>query len=94
MDFCQNKMEKIDLIRISIYRDGGTSMWMTPNEKERLESFGREHGIDSLKSEIEKSERYFLDNRIRSTTKGMLFDKYPSDIDAKQVDKKNFNLIK
>jgi len=83
-------MEKIELIRLAIYRDGGTTTWVTQKEMDRLESFGREHGIDALTEEMNKSERYFIDGRIGSNTKGIMFDKHPRNPDAKQVDKNNF----
>ena len=83
-------MKKIELIRLSIYRDGGTTSWATQEEMNRLESFGREHGIDALTEEMEKSERYWIDGRMGSATKGVMFDGKPGNPNSKQVDKDGF----
>ena len=83
-------MKKIELIRQAIYRDGGTTVWVTQEENDRLEAFGREHGINALTEEMTRAERYFIDGRIGSNTKGVMFDKKPGNPNSKQVDKDNF----
>jgi hypothetical protein len=40
----------------------------------------------------ENNNRYFVDGRIRSKTKGELFDRYPSDKGAKILDQNNFEI--
>lgn len=73
----------IDLIKTSIYSDGGTTVWIEPSVKENIKSI----------EEAQNCQKYYLDNRIGSQTKGELFDKYPSDEDAKMLDKTKFNFL-
>lgn len=41
----------------------------------------------------EKGQNYYLDNRIASTTKGKMYDKYPNDKDAKIIDNEEYEII-
>jgi len=73
----------IDIIEISRYRDGGTSVWVSVKDK-----------YESLASSIVLiCKKYYIDNRISSTTKGELYDRYPSDEGAKILDKSNYNFV-
>jgi hypothetical protein len=65
---------KITLIKINIYKDGGTSVWINKIDK----------------TDFKNTPLFYLDNRIGSTTKGELFDKYPDDENALMLDKTNF----
>lgn len=76
-------MNKIDLIQISICRDGGTSCWIEPNVKASIKTI----------EEAEKAQKYYLDNRFNSSTKGELFDRYPNKEGAITLDKTNFNFL-
>lgn len=73
----------IDIIKEGTYHDGGTSIWINPDVKKELKT------IDDAKN----CQKYYLDNRIGSQTKGELFDKYPGDKDAIILDKSQFNFI-
>lgn len=73
-----------DIIEISRYRDGGTSVWIEPSVKASLKTI----------EEAENCQKYYLDNRINSTTKGELYDRYPSKEGALVLNKNNFNFIK
>lgn len=73
-----------DIIEISRYRDGGTSVWIEPSVKSSLKTI----------EEADSCQKYYLDNRINSTTKGELYDKYPNEEGAVILDKNNFNFIK
>lgn len=68
------------LVRINMYLDGGTSVWVEQNLKKEIKSIEEARNI----------QKYYLDGRVHSSTKGELFDKYPGDIDAKQVNKSDF----
>ena len=72
-----------DLIKTSAYRDGGTTVWIEPSVKDNLKTI----------EDAENCQKYYLDNRIGSKTKGELFDKYPSDEEAKLIDKSQFNFL-
>ncbi len=94
----------IDIIEISRYRDGGTSIWIPLKDKNGQIDTTE---ILNLQSESEKIIRvkvinkiisktnlkYYLDNRINSKTKGELYDRYPSDEGAKILDKSQFNFV-
>lgn len=73
----------IDLVKISIARDGGTSQWIEPSVKEAIKT------IEDAKN----CQKYYLDNRIGSETKGELFDRYPGNEGAIMLDKSKFNFI-
>jgi len=73
----------VDIIKTSIFRDGGTSVWIELSIKNSLKTI----------EEAQNCQKYYLDNRIGSQTKGQLFDKYPSDKDAKMLDKSQFNFL-
>ena len=73
----------VDLIKTSIFRDGGTSVWIELSIKNSLKTI----------EEAQNCQKYYLDNRIGSQTKGELFDNYPSHKDAKMLDKSQFNFI-
>jgi hypothetical protein len=73
----------IDLIKLSTYLDGGTIVWIDPNVKMNVKTI----------EEAQNCQKYYLDNRMDSTTKGELYDKYPSHINAKILDKSKFNFI-
>lgn len=72
-----------DLIRVSIYKDGGTSVWIELSIKEGLKTI----------EDVRYCQKYYLDNRIGSTTKGELFDKYPGDEGATMLDKSEFKFL-
>ncbi len=63
----------------SIDYDGGTSIWVSIGAK--------------TEEDYRNREKYYLDNRNNSITKGELFDKYPSDQGAKMLNKNNFNFL-
>jgi hypothetical protein len=44
----------------------------------------RDGGTD-VYTEVDTGTKYFVDNRIRSETKGKIFDRYPGDKGAKQL---------
>lgn len=77
------QLNKIDIIKISIVRDGGTSVWIEPSIKAALKT------ID----EADACQKYYLDNRIGSTTKGELYDRYPNEDGAVILDKTKFNFL-
>ncbi len=64
--------------------NGGTSVWVELSVKSSLKTI----------EEADDCQKYYLDNRIGSTTKGELYDKYPSEKGALVLDKNNFNFIK
>lgn len=74
---------KIKLEKVSIYRDGGTSKWIEPSVKESLKTV----------EEAKIAAYYFVDNRVYSTTKGELFDRYPSNEGAILLNKNNFEFL-
>lgn len=69
-----------ELIKISMYRDGGTTVWITPETKA---------GIKTVE-DARDCKKYYLDNRLGSSTKGELFDEYPNYKNAKMLDKSQF----
>lgn len=71
------------LEKISVYRDGGTILYVEKLPKDKP------HFLTSLQTQ----PKYFLDGRFDSPTKGELFDRYPGDNGAKQVDKSQFIFI-
>lgn len=75
-------MSKIKIKMTTIYRDGGTSVWMEPSV------------IASVKTieEAQNAQKYYLDKRFGSATIGELFDAYPSK-GGKQLDKENYEFI-
>jgi hypothetical protein len=73
-----------DIIEISRYKDGGTSVWIEPSVKSSLKTI----------EEADNCQKYYLDNRIGSTAKGELYDRYPNEEGALMLDKNNFNFIK
>lgn len=73
----------IDIIKISNISDGGTTVWIEPRMKEIVKTI----------EEAQNCQKYYLDGRLGSGHKGELFDKYPSDKDAKILDKTKFNFI-
>ena len=77
------KLPKIVIQKNGVYRDGGTTVYIEPSVKQSLKT------ID----DADKCQKYYLDNRIGSTTKGELYDRYPSDEGAVILDKNNFELI-
>ena len=77
----------IDIIEISRYRDGGTSVWIS------VEDFYSIKSESPTFLDVKDSLKYYLDNRIGSTTKGELYDGYPSDEGAKILDKSNYNFV-
>ena len=72
-----------DLIKISICRDGGTSVWVEPSVKASIKTI----------KEAQDCKKYYLDNRIASKTKDELYDRYPSDEGAIILDKSQFNFL-
>jgi len=73
----------IDLIKTSIIRDGGTSVWVRPEVKASVKTI----------QEALNCEKFYLDNRIGSSTKGELFDKYPGEEGAVMLDKTQYNFL-
>lgn len=73
------KQRKITLKLVSIFRDGGTKVFVDVNHPE----------VKTI-PEAEALPKYYLDNRIGSTTKGELFDRYPKEPKAVILDKSNF----
>ena len=72
--------QKIDIIKIRQYRDGGTTVWV-------------EAAVENITNLVPNLEKYYLDKRIHSTTKGELFDRYPGDDGAIILDKNKFNFL-
>jgi hypothetical protein len=72
-----------EIIKISVYRDGGTSAWIEPLVKESIKTV----------KQAKEAKKYYLDNRIGSMTKGELYDRYPSEKDAKILDKTKFRFL-
>jgi len=73
----------INLVKITVYRDGGTSVWVRPEVKASVKTI--QEALDS--------EAFYLDNRIGSSTKGELFDKYPGKEGAIMLDKTQYNFL-
>lgn len=73
----------IDIIEISRYLDGGTSVWISVKDRYRVKTI----------KEAMDCKKYYLNNQIGSATKGELYDKYPSDKGAKILDKSNYNFV-
>lgn len=72
-----------DLVKITVYKDGGTSVWVRPEVKASVKTIQK--ALDC--------EKFYLDNRIGSSTKGELFDKYPGEEDAVMLDKTQYNFL-
>lgn len=77
----------IDIIEISRYLDGGTSVWIS------VEDFYSIKSESTTFYDVKDSLKYYLDNRIGSNTKGELYDGHPSYEGAKILDKSNFNFV-
>jgi hypothetical protein len=73
----------IEIEKISIIKDGGTSCWINPDVRKSIKT------MDDAKN----CQQYYLDNRIGSKTKGELFDRYPGDSGATMLDKSNFKFL-
>lgn len=73
----------IDIIQLSIYRDGGTTVWVSVEDRYVIKKA----------EDIENCKKYYMDNRISSNTKGELYDSYPSAKGAKILDKSNYNFV-
>ena len=58
-------MKTIDVKEISMYKDGGTTVYKST-----------------------KGKLYYKDGRLRTETKGKIYDRYPSDEGAKLLDVK------
>ena len=71
------------LIKTSIYKDGGTTVLIEESVKNGLKTI----------EEAQNCQKYYLDYRIGTKTKGELYDKYPGDKDAKIVNKEDFEII-
>jgi hypothetical protein len=70
----------MELKRCGIIRDGGTTVWINPEVRKNLKTI----------EEANNAQKYYIDGRIGSKTKGELFDKYPSDEGAIILDKTQF----
>jgi hypothetical protein len=73
----------IDLIKTSIIKDGGTSVWIRSEVKASLKTI----------KEAQNCEKFYLDNRIGSSTRGELFDRYPDEEGAVILDKTKYNFL-
>jgi len=68
------------LIKIEMYRDGGTTVYVEENDYPNIET------------DYSNITMYYLDKRIASKTRGEIFDKYPSEEGAIMLDKSQFIL--
>lgn len=75
--------DKIKIEKVSVCLDGGATRWIEPAAKASIKT------MEAVKS----AKHYYLDNRIRSTTKGELFDRYPGDEGAVILNKENFEFL-
>ena len=73
----------INLVKISAYKDGGTTIWVRPEVKASLKTI----------EEAQNCEKFYLDGRIGSSTKGELFDRYPNKEGALILDKTQYNFL-
>lgn len=76
-------MEKTKLIKFAVYTDGGTTIWIDKDKASTIKTLVEVQ-------EFLNDECFYIDNRINSTTKGELFNKYPSKEDAVILDKSLF----
>ena len=79
----------------AISRDGGTKLYINPEEEVAFEEEVKKESSFNQKVQqlYEDLPKYYIDGRISSETKGELYDKYPSAPDAKILDKSLFELI-
>jgi hypothetical protein len=80
----------IDIIQINLLRDGGTSVWVSTEDIKGIDMNDMISIWNIIKSDCNK---YHIDYRIGSKTKGELFDRYPSDEGAQILDKSQFNFV-
>lgn len=71
------------LVKVSVFRDGGTSMWMEPQVRDNIKTI----------EDVDNAQSYYLDGRIGSQTQGELFDRYPKDENAIMLDKSEFEFL-
>lgn len=76
-------MEFIELKRCGIYSDGGTTVWINSEIEKNLKSL----------AEAITCQKYYIDGRFGSKTKGELFDRYPSNEGAMILDKTQFKFL-
>lgn len=74
----------IKLKLTSIIRDGGTKVYIEE---------GSEVGLKTIE-DAEALQKYYMDGRSNSPTKGEIFDKYPNKEGAILLDKSNFIILK
>jgi len=82
--------EKVELVRIGIHTDGGTMEYITKEDFLRTKTMSIGNSIDV--EDFNKMQRYYLDNRFNSLTKGELIDNYSSE-NAVILNKNNFVLL-
>ena len=73
----------IELIEIARYRDGGTIEYVSVADKANIKTM----------EDAQNCQKYCIDNRIHSTTKGELYDRYPSKEGAKILNKEDFKIL-
>lgn len=83
LDVSNINLPKIDIKKIAVLRDGGTSVWINPEIQASIETL----------DDADNSQKYYLDNRIDSKTVGTLYDRYPSEKGAIILDKSKFNFL-
>lgn len=66
-EFAKTVKDKIKLVKVDIYRDGGTTKWVSQDDYEKLKK----------PKETGNVTHYYLDNKIASDTNGCLLDAYP-----------------
>lgn len=74
---------KTKLREVSIIKDGGTIVLFDNTDYESIR----------IPQDVILAKKYYIDNRIGSTTKGDLFGRYPSDKDAIKLNINNFEII-
>lgn len=75
---------KIRLVRTSILRDGGTIQYMEESVKASIKTV----------KDVQNAKKYYIDGRFASHTRGELFDRYPKDEGAVQLNKDDYEFIK
>jgi len=74
---------KIELIIVSIAKDGGTKKCIEKSVKEGLKTL----------EDARNAKYYYIDGRIRSKTRGELYDRHPNDEGAVILDKNLFEIL-
>lgn len=69
------KYKKIQLVKIAIYRDGGTIEYITKEDYLKTKNMNIKNPQDV--ETFNNMQRYYLDNSFNSVTKGELIDRYP-----------------